>query len=143
MSQESLQNFLFNNPNIGRLKSVVVLQNVPAGTTSLASIGLFDSGGQLELLTDILTMREKKAGDNDINYLAMEEKEDVPVLAQYQWNSMYVFTGNDILLPGATQNLDIRIFGSFSVPPITSGDSPIMPKSEIVLKYATAAAARS
>lgn len=134
---ESLVNACLNNPNIGRMKAIVEVANVPAGTKSLKDY--FAAGKALELLETIVSMKEKATGADQATYLRMDPVIDLPVVAQLNFNGVYVETGDDILLPGASQALDFRIFGTFDPAVIKNGDSPVIPGTSLILKLNTAA----
>jgi hypothetical protein len=138
---------ILRNPNIGVLKAVVVLPGFPAGVTSFAAAGYFGAGtgqpgnGELAMLDSIITMREKAAGSADINYMPMTEMTDLPIVVQESFNQVYVhLQGSDILVPGATQANDVRIFGTFDQPTIQNQDTPIRPGTQASLKFGLAAA---
>lgn len=138
LAQKELVLRLSQHASITRYKTAVVLANVAAGTTSLKE--KFAAGKPLELLSEIISLREKPAGSDDANYQEMGEREVPPSsLAPNDYNMFYTFTGDDILLPGASQALDMRFYGAFDPKPITSPDSAILPGSDVVMIYLTAA----
>lgn len=126
---------IFANPNIQGAKGAVVLVNVPAGTTSLSNY-ITQSGASLELLTNIFSFREKPTGTSDDNYVPMSRRQDIPIPFQdfnQNFNGIYVQTKEDILIPGASQALDFRIFGEFKPVTITSENTPILPSTDVIL----------
>lgn len=135
--QEALVQVIHANPNVGKYKSVVVLPAVPASTTSLAAY--FATGQPLVGLDEIVSMKEKVSGTPDYQYQNMEKRNDPPTLQPWDYNQFFSFNGSNITLPGATQALDLRIFGEFTPQPITSKDSPVLPGAQAYLKLATAA----
>ena len=135
------------NPNIGALKFTIVLPGFPAALTSFAAGGYFDTNtvgpgdGELFGLMNILSMREKPAGTADINYLPMTPVSDLPIVVQNSYNQIYLhLQGTDILVPGATQALDVRIFGAFEQPMIKDEKTPILSGIQAPLKFGLAAA---
>lgn len=135
-AQSELQMTAFMNPNIDRLKSFVVVPNVAAGTTDLADA--FKVGGPLELLSTIISMRERQAGGQDQDFLPMTPARDLPSIVQSSMNGQYQFDGTTIKLPGANQAEDFRVYGSFEMRPVVNGDSAIVPGSGMILGYWTA-----
>lgn len=142
MAQDDLQMVCMRDPNIGQIKAAVTLPNVPAGTQSLAQELLppvNGKGGHLSLLSDPIEIREKMAGDQEINYCRMIPRGvPVQISTQNSRNLYYTFTGNDLILPGANQNLDLWVWGSFKPAPIKDKNSPLITDTETILKYSTA-----
>lgn len=127
---------VYANPNIQGAKMKVILTNIPAGTTSLASY--LTDGNTLELLTNIFSMREKPTGTDDSNYRPMQVLQDIPIPLTSNtqlFNGIYVQAENDIMLPGASQALDIRIFGEFKPVVIVDGQTPILPSTDVILTH--------
>lgn len=139
--QDDLIAEILQNPNISRLRFAVVLPNVPAGTTSLRP--WFDGTNEpsLALLKEITSLREKPTGAPDAQYQDMSKLNDLPVRTPVGYNSNYVFTGDDIQLPGATQALDIRVWGVFDPAKIIDGNTPVIPNCRVALVLGLAAAA--
>src|SRR6266700_3195643 len=138
--QDEIISELYQNPNIARLKFAVVLPNVAAGTTDLKPWFTGDNEPSLALLKSIVSLREKPTGANDAKYQDLTIADDLPVRTQVSYNSEYVWTGDTILLPGATQALDIRVWGVFDVVKIVGGDSPIIPNCRDALTKGLAVA---
>lgn len=127
---------VYANPNIQGAKLKVILNNVPQGTTSLASY--LTEGNVLALLTNIYSLREKPAGTSDSNYREMQVRQDIPVPLsdnQQLFNGIFVQAENDIMLPGASQALDFRVFGEFKPSTITDGETPILPSTDVILVH--------
>lgn len=125
---------IYSNPNIQGAKQIVVLVGVPGGTTSLKSY----INNELKALTNIFDMREKPSGQSDNNYRQMMPSQDIAIpLSQDEqlFNGIYVVIQDDIILPGASQSLDIRVYGEFRPIPITSSDTPILQFSETILAH--------
>lgn len=137
MAQEQLVMKMFNNPNIGRAKSWAILANVPAGTATLSAY--FAAGRELELLESIDSMRERPTGTDDSSWQPMRPVNDLPIGLQTDYNGVYLPKGDDIRLPGATQALDMRIFGVFEPAVVRNKDSVLIPNTGLILKFATAA----
>lgn len=135
-AQQELQMQVFMNPNIDRLKSSVVVPNIAAGTTDLADA--FKVGGALELLSGVISMRERQAGGQESDFLPMSSARDLPSVPQSSLNGQYQFNGDTIKLPGSTQAEDFRVYGSFEMRPIVNGDSAIVSGSGMILGYWTA-----
>lgn len=137
MAQDDFVQDCLRDTNIGEVKAAVVIPNIAAGTTSLAQELLPD--GKLGLLSSPIELREKKAGDPDINYINMIPRY-VPIQqsTQNSYNLIYTYTGNDIMLPGANQAVDIWVWGAFSPAKIQNADSPLVHDTESILRYATA-----
>jgi hypothetical protein len=134
-NQRLYQN-VFANPNIQGAKFYVVLPNIPAGTNSLKPY--MADGMPLAMLTNIFSMKEKPSGTNDGNYREMRLMQDLPVPVitdERMFNGFYVPIQEDILLPGASQVLDIKIFGEFKPLPIIDGNTPILPNTEQILTH--------
>lgn len=136
LAQESLIAAVFNNPNIGKMKSVVILTNVTAGTKSLK--GYFGTGKELELLDSIKSIKERPTGQDELSWSRMDPVDEVPTQNPNTYNGVYLFTGDSLELPGSSQAMDFRIFGSFDPKPITSPESPIIPGTSVILKFAVA-----
>lgn len=133
-AQFRLYQNVYANPNIQGAKQAVVLVNVPAGTTSLASY----LTTTLALLSNIFDMREKPTGTSDENYRQMMPSQDIAIPLsdnQQLFNGIYVIAKDDILLPGASQALDIRVFGEFRPIVIVDADTPILQFSETILAH--------
>lgn len=136
-AQDDLVAECLRDPNIGQIKAAIVLPAVPAGTTSLAQY--FMPGGALELLTNPIELREKQAGTADINYVTMIPRgTPTRAVSQNGYNSVYCWTGVDIILPGANQALDIWVWGSCAPAVIVNAETPLVNTTETILKYATA-----
>jgi hypothetical protein len=136
IAQAELQMKVFMNPNIDRLKSFVVVPNIAAGITDLADA--FKAGGPLELLSSVISMRERQAGGQDSDFLPMCPARDLPSVTQSSLNGQYQFDGSTIKLPGANQPEDFRVYGSFEMRPIENGNSAIVPGSGMILGFWTA-----
>lgn len=136
IAQGELQMLVFMNPNIDRLKSAVVVPNIAAGTTDLADA--FKVGGPLELLSSVISMRERQAGGQDSDFLPMVPARDLPSITTSVMNGQFQFTGDTIKIPGSTQTEDFRVYGSFEMRPIVNGDSAIVPGSGMILGFWTA-----
>lgn len=132
--QDRVVNQIFANPNITRLKLAIVIPNVPAGTTDLSKYFDPKAAPSLALLEEIVSIREKPAGADDSQYQLMTGSNDLPIRVQTGFNGSYVWEGDNILLPGALQATDIRIFGMFDVQPIKDGESPTIPKARAILE---------
>lgn len=137
MALDDLQAICLNDPNIGQIKASVVIPAVPAGTQSLAPELL--PSGKLALLSDPIELRERKVGDQDSNYVRMiPYGVPLPNSSQQSLNRFYTFTGTDIILPGSSQDEDIWVWGAFKPAPIKDKDTPLIPDTEIILKYGAA-----
>lgn len=137
MAQDDFVNEVLKDSNIGAVKAAIVVPAVPAGTTSLKQ-ELMPSG-RLELLEQLIELREKRAGAADTDYVYMVPRyTPVSATSQSSLNLTYTYTGTDIILPGATQDVDLWAWGEFAPAKITGPDTPIVPGIETVLKYATA-----
>lgn len=133
---------LLNNPNMGSLKTVVVLPNVPLGTTSLANY--FNpndaSGGPLALLSDIISLRERpsQGSRNEQDWVEMDPVPNLPAMQPTAFNRVYVWTLEDIKILGADQAVDIRVFGKFTPVAIQDEQTAIPPNTDAILAYRTA-----
>lgn len=137
MALDDLVAECLRDPNLGEIKAVVVLPSVAAGTQSLGQELL--PGGALALLSDPIEVREKRAGDQDINYSTLTPLlTPLAATATRSLNGYYTFTGSDLILPGANQDLDVWIWGSFKPAPITNSDTPLINDIEAILKYGCA-----
>jgi hypothetical protein len=137
MAQDDFAQDVLRDTNIGEIKTFVVIPNLPPGTTSLSQYML--PGGLLGLLSSPIELREKRNGDPDISYITMIPR-GVPIQQSNQnsYNLIYCYTGNDILLPGANQAVDIWVWGAYSPAPIRDANSPLVHDTESILRYATA-----
>lgn len=134
LSQEVL-----TNPNLDQLCAIVVLPNVPVQTTNFSAY--FGPGQPLELLTNIISMKERQAGGSrgEQDWILMDEALDPPTIGVSAFSRFYTFTGATILSPGADQALDFRIFGKFASVPLVNGDSPLPPGISPIPEFRTAA----
>src|SRR5258708_3798347 len=71
LAQDQLEIEMLQNPELQALTSIVVLPNIPALTTNLSAY--FSAGGELELLTEVMSMKERSINGNrndlDYNYV--------------------------------------------------------------------------
>jgi len=135
-AQYRLYQNVYANPNIQGAKQAIVLVNVPVGTTSLSSY--VTGSGDLAMMSNIFDMREKPTGTGDENYRAMLPSQDIAIPLsdnQQLFNGVYVIAKDDILLPGASQALDIRVFGEVRPIPIIDETTPILQFSETILAH--------
>lgn len=139
LAQDDLMNYLYSNPNLSRGKMALVLPAVAAGTQSLSDYFTGKKEPSLALLKDIVSVREKPAGSNDAQYTQLAERNEIPVVQPLPYNNVYVWVGDNILLPGASQALDIRIWGTFEPQTITGYESPVLPNCKVPLVWGTAA----
>jgi hypothetical protein len=137
MAQQALILKVLANPNIERMKTVVIVPNIVAGTKDLSA--QFDTGKLLELLTGVISMRERQAGTDDSQFLTMVTDIDLPSVVQSNFNRCYQFTGSTIVMPGATQALDFRVYGTFEPAPVKDGDSPMVPNTSLIISHMAAA----
>lgn len=130
---------VLSNPNMDQLTSIVILPGVAQGTTSLTDY--FKPGGQLELLTSVISMRERamSGSRSDRDWLDMAPYVDLPTYGPQDYNGAYQFTGGDIRLPGANQALDLRVFGKFQTAPLVREDSALPPGLSPIIEFRTAA----
>lgn len=130
---------VLGNPNMDMLCAIVILPAVPLQTTSLATY--FSAGQPLELLTNIISMKERASGGSrqEQDWMLMNEALDPPTIGQSAFNRFYTFTGSTILMPGADQATDLRIFGKFNTVPLTSGESPMPPNISPIIEFRTGA----
>lgn len=147
-AQDELVMKVFTNESVTGIKGVVVLPAVPAGTTSLAayfdkpSTSAFGNTGQLAGLISITTMKERAAGSDDGQWVPMSPcLGDLPIIktAASDFNTVFKFLGNDILMPGSDQAEDFRIYGEFAPFQITGPDTPMIPRSEQIMSRLAAA----
>jgi hypothetical protein len=127
------------NPELGALTTVVVLSDVPEGTPNLSAY--FDAGQPLELLVEVIAMKERAAGGNrqEIDWMPMTRTLDLPTITPAAFSSYYSFNETTINISPAGQNTDIRIYGKFKPAPIVTGDSPIVPNTSPILAFGAAA----
>lgn len=140
LSLDLLTQEVLTNPNMETLCAIVVIPNVPAGTTSLQSY--FAAGHPLELLTNIVSMKERpsQGSRQEQDWIMMDESFDPPTINSSAFSRFYTFTpGVTILIPPADQIEDFRIFGKFQTVPLTSMDSPIPPGINPILEFRTGA----
>lgn len=135
------QKMLFNEmtalPIIGRAVAIVVLPSIGLGTKSLSAHFLV--GGQLEFLENIISMKERTTTATDeSDWVIMTPTLNMPGFTAGSYNHIYHFTGEDIKLPGADQDLQVRIFGEFVPQAITSEASRLVPGTAIALEFCAA-----
>lgn len=133
-----------NNPNMGTLKTVVELPNVPAGTRSLRAYfeaGNATTNGPLALLSDLIDVRERPAAGsrNEQDWIMMDPVPNLPAVQPTSFNRVFLYTYDDIKLLGADQAVDMRIFGKFTPTAIKDGDTPVPPNCDAILAYGAAA----
>ena len=134
---------VYANPNINGARGIVVLPNVDAGTTNLAPF--MEPGKPLSLLSGIFSMREKPTGTTDDQYRPMRMSYDMPIGPPLtasvgnlsNFNCIYIPIMGDILLPGASQALDFRIYGEFRPQQIKDKDSLLIPGTSTALQHWT------
>lgn len=129
------------NPNINRMKTVVTIPNVAAGTTNLAD--QFKTGGALELCTSVISMKERQAGGLEGDYIQMEPCREIFPSTQVNYNGVYYWGGDTIRVRGALQALDFRIFGNFDQKPVENADSAVIPGANVILSKLAAGEAAS
>jgi hypothetical protein len=139
MAQNALRTAVLENPNIGALLSTVELPNIPAGTRSLSSY--FATGQPLAGLLELHYMRERAAGGprTEADYVRMEERNELPAQVAGSFNEVFVVVPDDVLLLGATQTLDIKIFGKFLPGAIVGENSYVHPGTDTYLAFKAAA----
>ncbi|MDP9160470.1 MAG: hypothetical protein M3O09_09615 [Acidobacteriota bacterium] len=139
--QDDLMNDIYANQDIARNKQAVVLANVPAGTQNFSAWFNGTNTPSISGLKQVISIREKKAGAAESSYLDMFPADDLPVsYAATGFNAKYVWTGDNILVTGANQALDMRIWGEWEPQVIVSEQSPVLPNSRICLTWGLAAA---
>ena len=136
-AQDILVRSMLDNPNIGRTKGFVTLVGIAAGVTSLANY--FVDGQPLRNLSSIITMKERDADDTTTEFSLMRPAVDSSAVNLSTANRFYSFRGRDILLPGADQAKDFRIFGTFDPQPFVDGDSVLVPGTGLIIEFLTAA----
>lgn len=126
---------IFGNPNVPGAKLVALLVNIPAGTTSLNDY--MQTGQPLSLLSQIFDIREKPTGTGQSAYRPMQLAMDIPIMPDtpQDFNGIYVLGEDNILLPGASQALDIRVWGEFKPTPITASDTLLLPDTDVILVH--------
>lgn len=141
LAQDMLIQDVLNIPDLGQLTAVVVLPNVPAGTDDLQSY--FEAGNELELLTGLLTMKERPVSGSrqEQDWVRMNPVHDLPTITPSSFNSFYHFTGDSIHLPGADQTMDLRVYGKFQPQPVKDATSPVVPSVTPILTFGAAALA--
>lgn len=138
-SQDDLVVSVLNHANLGRMKFEVTLGAVAAGAQSLGQY--FESGQPLETLEQILAIWEKPAGAAESQFTRLN-----PVLLPSQFqtgqslNRVYTFTGSNVLIPGANQSLDFKVYGAFKPSTIRDNSTALVPGTESILKYGVCAA---
>lgn len=130
-----------NNPNMGTLKTVVILPTVPAGTTTLATY--FESGGPLALLSDIISLKERPSAGSrtEAEWTDMDQVPNLPAFIPASYNRVFVWTLDDVKLLGATADTDLRVFGKFTPVVISSEETAIPPSTDTILSYRAASIA--
>lgn len=137
LAQDQLVEDVLKIPDLGELTGAVVLEDVPANTTSINADGFVTP--ELALLTSVISVKERSInGRTESDWQEMNECLDVPTFTPGPFNRYYSFDGYSIKLQGATQVLDIRIFGKFRPSDITNPGSVIVPNISPILVYATA-----
>jgi hypothetical protein len=95
-------------------------------------------GQPLSNVTDLFDMTETPTGATDSQYRAVSPIQDIAIPLsdnQQLFNGAYAVMEDDIILPGASQALDIRVLGEFRPVPIINADTPIIKFSETILAH--------
>lgn len=137
-AQNLLVSTMLENPNIGDIKAVVQMSGVAAGTKSLRAFGSFNDGKPLSNLKDIITLEEKVAGMGEQEFAYLTRVLKLPNVVPASTNQLYSWTSEDILLLGATSDLDFRVYGTFEPAALVSGESVLVPGTAAILQYRTA-----
>ncbi|SRR6266566_2233461 len=139
LTQDQLEQEALQNPNLGNMVTTVIIPAVPAGTFDLQDY--FTPGQPLELLIDIISMKERTVGglrqEQDWNF--MSRVNDIPTIQPVAFNSYFAIRDNTVVLSGADQDMDLRIFGKFKPQPLASGNSVIVPNTSPILSFGAAA----
>lgn len=137
LAQDTFIVSCLNNPEMKGVTAVVEIANV---ATDLKDLGIYFADGQpLERLTGVISIKERPTSDQqEISWTWLDPARDLPAYNQGAFNKVYVWNGETILLPGATQANDLRIFGKFRPGAISSENSSIVPGTSAILAYATA-----
>ena len=123
---------VFRNEIVNGIQGTVTLPAVASNVTSLAQY--LNTDQVLEGLVSIISMRERPAGQDIDAWTPMTNiLGDMPIRRQESLNTIFKWTGTDIMLIGATQALDIRIYGEFLSYTILSDTTPMIPGSEAVM----------
>lgn len=139
---------VMGNPNVPKYKKYVVLPAFPQGETSFANQHYFDKGGLLQYLDETILMWEKMPGQTDDYYAEVIKVSSIPVLnpqssvlyhGVFQELSDPAAPTQDILVPAASQAMDIKVFGSFTGIYIVDKTTPVPPQSVECLAFLTAA----
>lgn len=137
-AQRRLFENVFGNPNIGGAKGVVVLTSVAAGTNSLAAYQ--EDGQPLDGLVGVFSLKEKPTGQTDENYRPMRVVWEVPTAGggNPSFNEAYSMVGGVVTMPGASQDMDFKLFGEFKPGKIVDGGSVLLPNTATALAHWTA-----
>ncbi len=133
-AQDDLTVDVLNHANLGRMKFEVTLPAVAAGLQSLAQY--FGDNQPLATLQEIVVMMEKPPSWSEAAYQQMRPL-NTPAFSYNNtqpFNRVYTYTGQDVLLPGANQSLDILVYGSFKPQLIMSAETPLVLGTEAVLR---------
>src|ERR1041384_6206251 len=142
LAQDQLELECLQNPNLGALCATVILPDVPAGTTDLSDYFTNpDTGTPLALLIDVISMKERAVGGlrQEVDWNYMSRITDLPTIQPLAFNSYYGVRDNTIVLTGADQDMDLRIFAKFKPALLVDKDSLIVPNTSPILSFATAA----
>lgn len=136
-AQKGLINTLISNPVLNRAVALIDVPSIGVGTRDLSA--LFLPGAQLELLEDPITLWERpitSANEDDWSEMYVTP---VPMPSNPRaYNKTYTWTGATLLVPGADQDLQLRVYGEFKPSPLTTEDSPLIPGTSTLIEFKTA-----
>lgn len=139
LTQDQLELECLQNPELGNLETVVIIPNVPAGTVDLTDYFTGEDAA-LATLIDVITMKERASSGTrqEIDFNNMIKVRDIPTIAPSAFHSYFSVRDNTIVLSGADQAVDLRIFGKFKPAVLKDENSPIVPNTSAILVFGTA-----
>jgi len=126
-------NHMLSFPIIKRPSAIIIIPSIGLGTTTLHKY--FDKGGELELIEDIVSLKERpQTSTSEGDWRRMNPSMDIRGMTAGAFNHIYQFNGDDIILPGADQDLQLRVFATVNPQPLIAADSPLIPSTPIIIE---------
>jgi hypothetical protein len=137
-AQKGLINTLLSLPTLGRAVMLVDVPSIGAvGVRDLSA--LFLPGGLLELLEDPIQLWERDTNSsNEDDWSEMSPTYVPSPRNPGSLNRVYTWTGSTLLVPGADQDLQLRVYGAFKPSPLVAVDSPMVPGTDTCIEFKTA-----
>lgn len=126
LAQDRIVEDVLKIPDLGALTDTVIISDVPIQTYDLSAYSAEGSGGVLEQLSEVISIKERATSVRDeLHWQMLLPARDIPTFQTGPFNGYYSVNGSLIRLPGANQLIDLRIFAKFTPAVIVNGDSVI------------------